>query len=328
MKHRILYAVEDANYTADRVAICNLTWDKEDAVLDAQCRSGRYGWKDNEDEFGNEFGDEFSTIFNYGGGAGTAIISTLKFDLTDEGRFPVGTNWQTYRHTDESKKVPSKISIDSQIERDTSKTELRKFLESNGIKLSKTTVDPAKLKKIDMVMAIIDLMKFEPVGNILEKLNVAQNKSNEAFDRTIFLSKTIRTTAKCILTEEKFIAGELRVGFNVINFREPDKMMTKWCKFDEFFNLPSYKLHDLVKKKKLSKENINVIVPSAIENLMFDDKPALDSLSQSEIDRVKQALIIYQNLGENSSKTGSVDIKRPLENDENENENVSKKLRL
>ena len=327
MKHRVLYGVEDGNYTMDRVEICHLTWDIKDANSDAKDRSGDYFDKDNEFSLGND-PDLYCSAFNYQFGGGTAIISTLKFDLTETERFPVGTNWQTYKHTDENIKHPNTISIDSQLERDASKTVLRNFLESNGIKLTKKTIDPAKLKKIDLIMAIIDLMKFESNDKILEKLNQAQNKSMEVFDRTIFLSKAIRTTAKCILTDEKFIEGELRVGFYVINFREPSKMMTKWCKFDDFFNIPKNKLIELIKKKKLCKENINVIVPNTIDNLMFDDKPVLasSSLSQLEIDKVKQSLIEYHNnIDINNSNN---DIKRSLDNDDDNNDNVSKKICL
>lgn len=226
----------------------------------------------------------------------------------------------TYKHNNENEKFPSKISIDSQLEMDTSKSTLRKFLEENGIVISKRyNLDPAILTKRDMIMAIVDLMKFESKANIIEKLQALQNKPIEVFDRNIFLSKAVRATAKCILTDEKFQVGELRVGFNIVNFREPNKMMTKWCKFDEFFKIPKQQLMELIKRRKLFKENINIIVPTTIDNLMFDEEPALKSLSQSEIEQVKQSLLAYQNL--NST---NVDIKRQYDAEEND-ENVSKK---
>ena len=273
--------------------------------------------------------DLYNSVFNYEFGGGTALVNVIKFDLTDSRRYPVGTNdYMKYVHDNEKGERPSKISIDSHLEMDTNKSTLRKFLEENGIVLSKRlNLDPAKFSKHDMIMAIIDLMKFESKDNIIEKLKAIQNKPVEVFDRNIFISKTVRTTAKCILTDEKFQAGEKRVGFNVINFREPSKMMTKWCKYDEFFKIPKHQLMELIKRRKLCKESINIIVPTTIENLMFDDEPALKSLSQTEIEQVNRSLLEYHNINGSSS----VDIKRPYdgvdgeENDENVVENVSKK---
>lgn len=100
--------------------------------------------------------------------------------------------------------------------------------------------------------------------------------------------------------------------------------MTKWCKLDEFFKVSKHQLMEIIKKKKLCKEQINIIVPTNIEKLMFDDEPAVKSLSQSEIEQVKQLLLAYHNLNGTST---NVDTKRQYDgegNDDND-ENVSKK---
>ena len=335
---RVLYGVENSNYSAYKSEICYLTFDKKDANLHAECMTGDYQWRDHHDDLVNNDSDLYSSVFNYDFGGGTALINVIKFDLADLKRYTVGTDCMSYIHNPENGECPTKISIDSHLEMDTTKSTLRKFLEENGIVISKRfNLDPAKLSKRDMIMAIIDLMKFESKDNIIEKLKAIQNKPVEVFDRNIFISKTVRATAKCILTDEKFQVDELRVGFNVVNFREPSKMMTKWCKYDEFFNIPRHQLMELLKRRKLCKESINIIVPTTIENLMFDDKPALKSLSQSEIEQVKQTLLEYHNINDSSNINDTsknvdvVDIKRSYdggdgeENDENVVENVSKK---
>jgi hypothetical protein len=330
---RVLYGVENSNYSAYKSEICYLTFDKKDANLHAECMTGDYQSRDHHDDLVNNDSDLYSSVFNYDFGGGTALINVIKFDLADLSRYPVGTDdYMKYIHNPENGERPTTISIDSHLERDTTKSTLRKFLEENGIVISKRfNLDAAKFTKRDMIMAIIDLMKFESKANIIEKLKAIQNKPIEVFDRKIFISKTVRATAKCILTDEKFQTGELRVGFNVINFREPNKMMTKWCKYDAFFNVPKHQLMELVKRRKLCKESINIIVPTTIENLMFDDKPALTSLSQSEIEQVKLSLLEYHNINDSSKNVDVVDIKRSYdggdgeENDENVVENVSKK---
>lgn len=204
-QQRVLYAVENANYSADKVELCHLTFDKKDANLHAESMTGSYGDRDHHDEDRNHDSDLYSSVFNYDGGGGTALINVIKFDLADLERYPVGFNHRTYEHIDKTVKCPSKISIDTQLEIDTNKSTLRKFLEENGVVISKkNNLDPAKLSKHDMIMAIVGLMKFESNAIIIEKLQAVVNKPVEVFDRKIFLNKTVRATAKCILTDEKF----------------------------------------------------------------------------------------------------------------------------
>jgi len=136
---RVLYGVENSNYSAYKSEICYLTFDKKDANLHAECMTGDYqSSRDHHDDLVNNDSDLYSSVFNYDFGGGTALINVIKFDLADLSRYPVGTDdYMKYIHNPENGERPTKISIDSHLEMDTTKSTLRKFLEENGIVISK-----------------------------------------------------------------------------------------------------------------------------------------------------------------------------------------------
>ena len=320
MKQRILYGVEDSCYLDRSSSIVYLSFDKDDANRSARLAADVDSDDELEDnEESNNVRDLYHSRFSHRYDESVSIVQTLAFDLNDPIRYPVYNDYESYNllHTDENRISPVMISIDNHL-KEASKGVLRDFLGKNNIIIDKSNnFVVSKLDKKDLIMAVIDLMKYESKESIIIKLQAAQNKRIEGVDK---VSKTKRGTAKCSLTDEYFIHGELRVCFDVYNRRDQETMATKWCKFDTFFNYSIEELHKLIIKKKLCKEKIRIIVPNSIQGLKFDDLPAIESLSESEVEKVNQALVLFHK-----NNTIDVNIKRSYEdNDDKENLTMKK----
>jgi hypothetical protein len=125
------------------------------------------------------------------------------------------------------------------------------------------------LSKADLVLYAYGLFNGQSIAETQRQVEEAREKKDAVVDRVVFLGRTVRETASCIITGEKFYKGELRVGFLVQSNYDQWKMQPKWCKTRAFFKLSPAALAVFVDKQRLKiKERVRVLLPATLEELL------------------------------------------------------------
>jgi len=136
------------------------------------------------------------------------------------------------------------------------------------------------VSKADLVIYAYGLLNDQSIAESQRQVEEAREKKDAVVDRVVFLGRTVRATASCIITGEKFYKGELRVGFLVQSNYDQWKMQPKWCKTRAFFKQSPAALAVYVDKQRLKiKERVRVLLPATLEELL---DPASSSSSYPE----------------------------------------------
>ena len=139
------------------------------------------------------------------------------------------------------------------------------------------------LSKADLVLYAYGLLNDQSIAETQRQVEEAREKKDAVVDRVVFLGRTVRATASCIITGEKFYKGELRVGFLVQSNYDQWKMQPKWCKTRAFFKLSPSTLAEFVDKQRLKiKERVRVLLPATLEELLDPSSSSSSSSSYPE----------------------------------------------